>query len=43
MSTAVLKHNSVNKTIQMVSLSFGITFELKLFAGYPITEPMRTT
>ena len=33
MSTAVLKHNSVNETIQIVSLSFGLTFELKLFAG----------
>ena len=33
MSTAVSKHNSVNKTIQLVSLSFGLTFELKLFAG----------
>ena len=33
MSTAVLEHNSVNETIQMVSLSFGLTFELKLFAG----------
>ena len=31
-SRAVLKHNSVNKTIQLVSLSFGFTFELKLFA-----------